>query len=490
MVPRAALRGIDFTALPLGTLLSAEVWGRLSPDGLRARMLVIILLMSMPFAAFSLWSAELTRASQLQNAEAQLQSFARAIAIGQLETRDDPGTFETRVEGYDLPEVVEVALVDAEGRLLGLHPQGSGAIGATYPLARGGRPLPGEVRVLALGDRLVAVTNAGTEAGGPLILVSAATDEYVAGKGLFWLEFGPAALLMAIMAAALWIGASRLLFAPLDQLLLTIEAFGRGDLQARAPAVGARELNRLANVFNQMAESLNKRQTALEASNAELENFAYVASHDLKAPLRAIDNLATWIGEDLPNTVQGEVHEHLDLMRARVGRMQSLLDDLLQFSRAGRKNGDLGQIQVDRLVRDQFELIGAPEGFVLEARRLPELRTYGTPLGTVFRNLLSNAIKHHDRDTGRIMVSAAERGGIIEFSVEDDGPGIADEYQERVFGLFQTLRPRDQVEGSGMGLALVKKLVEARGGRVRLASSPPARGATFTFTWPIDEGGA
>lgn len=149
MVPRAALRGIDFTALPLGTLLSAEVWGRLSPDGLRARMLVIILLMSMPFAAFSLWSAELTRASQLQNAEAQLQSFARAIAIGQLETRDDPGTFETRVEGYDLPEVVEVALVDAEGRLLGLHPQGSGAIGATYPLARGGRPLPGEVRVLA-----------------------------------------------------------------------------------------------------------------------------------------------------------------------------------------------------------------------------------------------------------------------------------------------------------------------------------------------------
>jgi signal transduction histidine kinase len=335
---------------------------------------------------------------------------------------------------------------------------------------------------------LIAVANAGLAETPQAIVVSAALDDYVAGKGLFWFEFGPAALLMTIMAAALWIGASRLLFTPLDQLLLTIDAFGRGDLEARAVTSGARELNRLGRVFNQMAESLNRRQHALEASNAELENFAYVASHDLKAPLRAIDNLASWIAEDLPDTVQGEVHEHLELMRARVGRMQSLLDDLLQFSRAGRKNGDLGPVQTGLLVHDQFELLGPPEGFVLQVGDLPELRSFATPLATVFRNLLSNAVKHHDRATGRITVSATPRGRMVEFRVADDGPGIPAEYHGRVFGLFQTLKPRDEVEGSGMGLALVKKLVEARGGRIRLASTPPARGATFSFTWPLDEG--
>lgn len=487
MVPRAALRGFDLPALPLGALLRADILERLFPDGLRARMLLVILLMLVPFAAFSFWSAEHTRAGQLADAEDLLRSFARAIAIAQ-PGPIGPVAFQDAIERYGLPVVVEVALVDSDGGLLARHPPGPHPIGARYPFAPDARPAPGEIEIAGLDGRLIAVANAGLEASPWAILVSAAVDDYVAGKGLFWFEFGPAALLMTVMAAALWVGASRLLFRPLDQLLLTIEAFGRGDLEARARTSGARELNRFALVFNQMAESLNGRQHALEASNAELENFAYVASHDLKAPLRAIDNLATWIGEDLPDTVSSEVHEHLELMRARVGRMQSLLDDLLQFSRAGRKNGDLGQIEVGSLVRDQFELLGAPEAFTLEMDELPELRTYGTPLATVFRNLLSNAIKHHDRGTGRITVGATVHGRTVEFSVADDGPGIGSAYQARVFGLFQTLRPRDEVEGSGMGLALVKKLVEARGGRIRLKSAPPTRGATFDFTWPLSEG--
>src|SRR5271168_339399 len=165
--------------------------------------------------------------------------------------------------------------------------------------------------------------------------------------------------------------------------------------------------------------------------------------------------------------------------------MENLLDDLLAFSRAGRVEGGHSQIQVADLAKDLFELQSPPPGVALELPDdLPSFTTLATPFSQVLRNLFSNAIKHHDRPDGRIGLSCAEAGGdYYAFTVTDDGPGIPVQYQERVFEMFQTLRPRDEVEGSGMGLALVKKIVQNYGGKIAIESDG-VRGCGMRFTWP------
>lgn len=232
-------------------------------------------------------------------------------------------------------------------------------------------------------------------------------------------------------------------------------------------------------------ERLAERTRDLERSNKELAAFAYVASHDLRSPLRGISQLAEWIIEDMPGDVPEEIHGHIALMRSRVARMERLLDDLLAYSRIGRIEGDLAEADVALICREAFDMFAPPEGFTLDlAPDLPKFRTLATPLTQVLHNLIGNAIKHHDRTDGKIAVSAKKVRGGWAISIADDGPGIAREYHERIFGLFQTLKPRDAVEGSGMGLALVRKVVEVYGGGVAVRSE--GRGSEFTFTWPGD----
>ena len=228
---------------------------------------------------------------------------------------------------------------------------------------------------------------------------------------------------------------------------------------------------------------LRRQAQELERSNQELDDFAYIASHDLKTPLRGIDNLSKWIADDSASTLSEASREHLRKLRQRIARLDRLLDDLLQYSRAGHHLGDLLPIQTGPLVRSIVELLNPPPGFVVNvANGMPLLKTHKAPLELVFRNLIDNAIKHHDRAEGRIEVSAVVRLRFVEFTVRDDGPGISDDYHERVFRMFQTLKPRDETEGSGIGLAVVKKVVERQGGQVTIESR--GRGATFRFTWP------
>lgn len=228
------------------------------------------------------------------------------------------------------------------------------------------------------------------------------------------------------------------------------------------------------------------RQTRdLTRSNEELEQFAYVASHDLKAPLRGIDNLVTWIEEDLEGSLAGDTRTNMDLIKSRVRRLESLLDDLLAYSRAGRGDAPIDTVDTRRLVEELGELITPPSGFVIAAdESLPTLRAARAPLMQALQNLMSNAIKHHDHpQDGHIWVAAKDHGPTVEFIVCDDGPGIPEQYRERVFGMFQTLKPRDEVEGSGMGLAIVRKLAEAQGGRVWLADRAEGRGLSVHVIW-------
>lgn len=244
---------------------------------------------------------------------------------------------------------------------------------------------------------------------------------------------------------------------------------------------------RLRQLNESLEDRVAERTQELERSNRELDRFAYVASHDLKAPLRAIDNLATWLHQDVNELLPPQSQEHLHKLRGRVRRMEKLLDDLLAYSRAGRVQHALQEVDSGALVRSIFDLLSPPPQFRLTVHEpMPVITTQRVPLETVLRNLLGNAIKHHNRSDGHVQVAAAwvEAGQAVEFRVEDDGPGMALEYHDRVFELFQTLQPRDQVEGSGMGLAIVKKTVESAGGVITIESSEGG-GACFRFTWPV-----
>ena len=233
------------------------------------------------------------------------------------------------------------------------------------------------------------------------------------------------------------------------------------------------------------------RQTRdLVRSNEELEQFAYVASHDLKAPLRGIENLVSWIEEDLEGTLTGDTRTNMDLLKVRVRRLESLLEDLLAYSRAGRGDTAVETVDTRALVEELALLVTPPEGFAIEASSsLPTLQAPRAPLTQALQNLLGNAIKHHDRPSeGHVWIEAEAAADAIEFIVTDDGPGVPPTFRERVFGMFQTLRPRDEVEGSGMGLAIVKKLVERHGGRIWLADGRNDRGLAVHFTWPVAKG--
>lgn len=234
---------------------------------------------------------------------------------------------------------------------------------------------------------------------------------------------------------------------------------------------------------------LDRHVAELERSNRELDEFAYVASHDLKAPLRDIHNLANWISEDVGDDLPRESARHLEQLRDRASRMERLLDDLLSYSRAGRLKAPVEPFDLRHAIDNAISLAGIPSGFAVEAHAESiHMVSPRAPLEQVIRNLLGNAVKHHTRSDGRIQISAERRGKGVEISVTDDGPGIPNEFHERVFRMFQTLRPRDEVEGSGMGLAIVKKLVEAHGGRVALESGPE-RGTQVRFTWPAATNG-
>jgi light-regulated signal transduction histidine kinase (bacteriophytochrome) len=228
--------------------------------------------------------------------------------------------------------------------------------------------------------------------------------------------------------------------------------------------------------------------TALERTNQELDQFAYVASHDLKAPLRGIANLSQWIEEDSGEAFPAESRHKMELLRGRVHRLEGLIDGILEYSRAGRSRVAATSVNVQALVQDVVDLLDPPETVSVHiAPDLPPVVAEAVPLSQVFSNLISNAIKYGARPDSVIFVTAKVTGSFVLFSVTDNGPGIPPQYHERIFVVFQTLAPRDKVEGTGIGLAVVKKIVEARHGRVWVESPLDAatgKGTTFHFTWP------
>lgn len=257
------------------------------------------------------------------------------------------------------------------------------------------------------------------------------------------------------------------------------------------------ELNeRLRSANERLQAALTEAEDAREAAEhaaaavteayRQLDQFAYVASHDLKAPLRGIANLAQWIQVDLADQLGGDSGEHLRLLQGRVQRMEALIDGILAYSRAGREATVPEQVDTAELVAEVIELIAPPgEVRIRVAKDMPTLQAERIPLQQAFMNLITNAIKYSSaaRPDPTVDIDWRDICDAYEFSVRDNGPGISPEYHERIWGIFQTLASRDKVEGTGVGLSVVKKVVESRGGTVSLESAPQ-QGATFRFTWP------
>ncbi len=258
---------------------------------------------------------------------------------------------------------------------------------------------------------------------------------------------------------------------------ITFRQQAEAKLQSRAA-----ELSRLNIVLLHTNNRLAER-------NQELDQFAYVTSHDLKAPLRAINNLSSWIAEDLAEELPPENHNQLRLLCGRVSRMEALLDGLLEYSRIGRKLVPIQLTDVGELVQDVINLLHPPNTFHIEiAPALPIMTTRRLLLQRVFLCLIDNAIEHHPNPHGSVKISFTDCGDRYEFVVADDGQGIESRYHERIYTIFQTLQARDTHESTGIGLAIVKKIVATEGGIIRLESSL-GQGAAFSFTWlkhPLD----
>ncbi len=222
----------------------------------------------------------------------------------------------------------------------------------------------------------------------------------------------------------------------------------------------------------------------LEKANKELNDFAYIVSHDLKAPLRGIKTLVTWIAEDGANTLTSDSRQQMDLLNSRVDRMHKLIEGVLQYSRAGRAEDQLVPIDLNELLAEVVDLLSPPEHIhIALPARLPTVVCDRTRMQQVFQNLLSNAIKYMDKPQGHIAVTFSKNADGWQFNVTDNGPGIEEKFFKVIFGMFKTLNPRDSFESTGVGLTVVKKIVEHYGGHIWVTSQV-GEGSTFSFTLP------
>jgi signal transduction histidine kinase len=266
----------------------------------------------------------------------------------------------------------------------------------------------------------------------------------------------------------------------------TIDAITNGTEDVHVTVTTNDEIGKLGHAFNHMLHRLEKSRKEmvrysdqLKKQNEELDQFTYVVSHDLKAPLRAIFKLSEWIEEDLGNSIPQESKKNMQILRARVFRLEGLINGLLEYSKIGRVNMSSERLDVQRLLRDTIDLLNPPA----HQKGMPVFQTKKYLLQQVFINLISNAIKYNDKAEGAIDIAVSEQGEFYRFVVQDNGVGIDEAYHEKIFEIFQTLQSRDKQESTGVGLAIIKKSVEDMGGTIAVESAQQ-QGARFIFTWP------
>ena len=253
------------------------------------------------------------------------------------------------------------------------------------------------------------------------------------------------------------------------------------DITAKKELVALRKAEEELEKLNKDLESTVRE---LSQANKELQEFAYITAHDLKTPLRGIGTLADWLSTDYADKFDEQGKEQVGLLVTKAKQMHALISDILQYCRLGGSDEGKRQVDLNAILSEVIAEIAAPENIEITVENeLPALMCERTYVIQIFQNLLSNAVKYMDKAEGKIKVACLEQDDFWKFSVADNGPGIEEKYFEKIFKIFQTLAPRDGVESTGIGLSIVKKIVELNGGSV-CVKSEVGKGSTFVFTLP------
>jgi signal transduction histidine kinase len=290
--------------------------------------------------------------------------------------------------------------------------------------------------------------------------------------------------LSIIIGIAIAIFLARHISSSIVKLTFMADAIAGGNYNIRVNVDGSDEVSRLTRSLNNMARILAENISLLRRKNDELNQFGHIVSHDLKGPLRGIDNVITWIEEDHSLELPLKVREYIGLIKGRVNRAENLLNGILSYSRIGREVQPMEVVDVSELLDEVREYLpDKARACVSIQPNMPVLYTERLPLLQIFSNLISNAVKYNDAPQPIVKVYYKETSDFYRFFVEDNGPGIAKPYHQKIFMIFQTLHVREAIESTGVGLAIVKKILTDRNLEIELVSSQ-GKGATFAFSWP------
>jgi len=267
------------------------------------------------------------------------------------------------------------------------------------------------------------------------------------------------------------------------KMVTMANSIASGNYQVHTEDQGKDELAELAHSLNHMARVLSFNINELKRKNQELDQFAHIVSHDMKAPLRGIDNVVTWIEEDHKEELTPKIAEYMQLIKGRVVRGENLIQGLLAYARTGKEDHKKEEVDVHQLVNEVLENYKLVYGTIINvATDLPVIYSERLPLFQVFSNLIGNAIKYNDKPKGEVSIYHKEHADHYQFFIEDNGPGISKNYHEKIFMIFQTLHERDSFESTGVGLAIVKKILDSRNEKISVESEKGI-GSTFSFTW-------
>lgn len=258
-----------------------------------------------------------------------------------------------------------------------------------------------------------------------------------------------------------------------------------GNYDVTIKDTGSDELSALGDALNHMTEELARNISLLKRSNEELDQFAHIVSHDLKAPLRGISNVVTWIEEDHKEELTPKVSEYMELIKGRVIRAENLIEGLLSYAKADREEIEKEEIALNSLVKEVLDTLPDMDHVKLEIADLPVIHGEKLWLFQIFSNLIGNAVKHNEKPGPAVKIYYEEQPDHYEFFIEDNGSGIEKHYQRRIFTIFQTLKDRDSFESTGVGLAIVKKIIETKKQHINVVSAP-GKGSVFSFTWSKD----
>ncbi|MFC4031191.1 ATP-binding protein [Streptomyces polygonati] len=313
--------------------------------------------------------------------------------------------------------------------------------------------------------------------------------------------FSVIALVIVAMTGLVFAGLRRGVTLPLGRLSDDVRKVAEGHFDHRVSASGPADLRSLAQDVESMRErlvaelafsdtargQLDEQATDLRRSNAELEQFAYVASHDLQEPLRKVASFCQLLQRRYGDQLDDRAGQYIEYAVDGANRMQTLINDLLAFSRVGRLHSDTSTVDLEQLFArtvDALSLTVEEAGAEVTHDPLPVVTGDGTQLGMLLQNLVSNAIKFRSPERpARVHVSVERQDALWSFAVADNGIGIAPEFAEKVFVIFQRLHTRDAYPGNGIGLALCKKIVEFHGGSITI-DPDHSPGTRFTFTLP------